>query len=670
MPLDLGIVTVEGDTLYETVFADEQSELFQITVREEPIDVLLDPLNWVLKEEQGVDAPVMHYFAHRIEDDGNGDGRPDPGETVEITIEVMNSGINARELSAALSTDDPDVTITRGWVEYGTVIHGETAENSQETFTFSVAPSAETHLAQFQLTFTAPGAYTGTDSFYLTIGTPVVLLVDDDGGDEYERVYQQALAGHAVPFQSWRSSSEGAPGDTLTGFDIIVWFTGRERENTLTQVDQAALSAFLQSGGKLFLSGQDIGYDLVEMGNGETFFNDYLHAEYVIDVSSEGFLQGVSGDPITGSLGLLIVGSAFESPDVIAPLEGTSVTLEYSSPSKPAAGIKYGNDYRLVYFTVGLEAIEVLMGESGPTRATILGNIINWLQFVPSKGDVNEDGRVDILDVVWAVNILLGLVSPTPAQQWAADFNDDGQVNVIDAIGIVNEILGPVGLKDAAPEGKSLRRASIEIEADIPLSGAQIELTFDPERCIPYPPQPNNQNADVNIASLIEEGHMVILLYSLERSAVIGRSGMTFTLPLEMVEPSQAQPTLGITDWTLAGASGEEVKGHVTLTLERDRCELPRGFELSQNYPNPFNPETQIRFAVPTGEGDQPVLLTVYNLLGQKVRTLVHGYRNAGYYTVPWDGLNNQGQQVASGLYYYVLEVGHFKAMKRMIMLK
>lgn len=669
MPLDLGIVTVGGDTLYETVFVDEQFKPFQLTVGEEPVDVLLDPLNWVLKEASGVTDPVMHYTNHRIEDNGDGDGRPDPGETVEMTVEIVNSGVNAMELFVALSTDDPDVSITGGWVEYGSVIHGEATENSQTPFTFSVDPAAETHLTKFELTFTGQGGYVGVDSFYLTIGTPVVLLVDDDGGDEYEQIYQQALATHAVPFQAWRSSQEGSPGDTLTGFDIIVWFTGRARENTLTQTDQAAISAFLDNGGRLFLSGQDIGYDLVEMGSGETFFSDYLHADFVTDVSPEGFLKGVSGDPITGAYTLLTVGSAMESPDVVAPLGGASVTLEYS-PSEAAAGIKYGNDYRLVYFTVGLEGIEVLTGNSDAMRTSIMGNIINWLQFVATKGDVNEDGRVDILDVIWAVNILLGIVTPTPSQEWAADFNDDGGVNVLDAIGIVNEILGPVGFKNPAPEVNNLSHVSIEIETDVSLSGAQIELTFDPVYCIPYRPQSDDQIEGMNIATVTDDGKMVILLYSLDQSVMIGKPGITFTLPVDNTQSSSMPSALWISDWTLADVKGEEVSGKVRLTGSEDVYALPDGFELSQNYPNPFNPETEIRFAVPPREGDHSVILTVYNLLGQKVRILVHGRRDAGYYTVRWDGLNNEGQPVASGLYYYILQVGQFKAMKRMIMLK
>jgi len=71
-----------------------------------------------------------------------------------------------------------------------------------------------------------------------------------------------------------------------------------------------------------------------------------------------------------------------------------------------------------------------------------MANVMRWLRVVPAKGDVNEDGAVNILDVVWAVNIILELITPSSSQVWASDCNDDGMVNIIDAIGIVNDILG------------------------------------------------------------------------------------------------------------------------------------------------------------------------------------------------------------------------------------
>ena len=94
---------------------------------------------------------------------------------------------------------------------------------------------------------------------------------------------------------------------------------------------------------------------------------------------------------------------------------------------------------------------------------------------------------------------------------------------------------------------------------------------------------------------------------------------------------------------------------------------LPERFSLYQNHPNPFNPVTTIRYDVP--EWSQ-VRLTVFDLLGKEVKTLVDGTQPAGFHRVTWDGRNHVGQEVATGVYIYQLKTGEFVATKRLILLK
>jgi len=94
---------------------------------------------------------------------------------------------------------------------------------------------------------------------------------------------------------------------------------------------------------------------------------------------------------------------------------------------------------------------------------------------------------------------------------------------------------------------------------------------------------------------------------------------------------------------------------------------LPKEFALDQNYPNPFNPTTTIRFALPK---DAMVSLKIYDVLGREVRTLVNGRVSAGYQQVVWDGRNEFGSQVASGMYIYHITAGDFVSTKKMMMLK
>jgi hypothetical protein len=98
---------------------------------------------------------------------------------------------------------------------------------------------------------------------------------------------------------------------------------------------------------------------------------------------------------------------------------------------------------------------------------------------------------------------------------------------------------------------------------------------------------------------------------------------------------------------------------------------IPAAFALHQNYPNPFNPETDIRFDIPILAGDKvPVMLAIYNLRGQRVRTLVDEERVAGAYTATWDGKSDAGLRMSTGTYFYRIEAGDFIDVKRMVLVR
>jgi len=93
---------------------------------------------------------------------------------------------------------------------------------------------------------------------------------------------------------------------------------------------------------------------------------------------------------------------------------------------------------------------------------------------------------------------------------------------------------------------------------------------------------------------------------------------------------------------------------------------------LLQNFPNPFNPDTWIPYELPK---DAPVTISIYNIKGQLVRELSLGDKEAGYYVIKsksayWDGRNDCGERIASGVYFYRLQAGKFNAMRRMVILK
>ena len=105
----------------------------------------------------------------------------------------------------------------------------------------------------------------------------------------------------------------------------------------------------------------------------------------------------------------------------------------------------------------------------------------------------------------------------------------------------------------------------------------------------------------------------------------------------------------------------------VTAVVESHDTTTPSTFTLSQNYPNPFNPETTIRFDLPQSH---EIELAIYNLAAQRVATLVQGYREAGSYSVRWDGVTDAGLELASGVYFYRLTAGERVETRKLFLLR
>jgi hypothetical protein len=117
-----------------------------------------------------------------------------------------------------------------------------------------------------------------------------------------------------------------------------------------------------------------------------------------------------------------------------------------------------------------------------------------------------------------------------------------------------------------------------------------------------------------------------------------------------------------------AGGLKDSTTWGFSITPVADFDNIPTEFNLGQNYPNPFNPSTLISFSLPK---EAPVTFEVYNMLGVKIRTLMAGEtKSAGVYSVSWDGRDNAGVSMPSGVYLYRVSAGSFLASKKMTLLK
>ena len=131
----------------------------------------------------------------------------------------------------------------------------------------------------------------------------------------------------------------------------------------------------------------------------------------------------------------------------------------------------------------------------------------------------------------------------------------------------------------------------------------------------------------------------------------------SFFASIQIESNDPANPVIYVPVHLMVGVTG----------LDAGETVVPKTVQLSRNYPNPFNPTTLIRYAIPAR---QKVELSVYNLLGQKVRTLVNGIVNRGLHEVTWDGRNQSGNTVGSGIYIYRLQTDKRTITNKMILIR
>ena len=106
--------------------------------------------------------------------------------------------------------------------------------------------------------------------------------------------------------------------------------------------------------------------------------------------------------------------------------------------------------------------------------------------------------------------------------------------------------------------------------------------------------------------------------------------------------------------------------GEVT-GVEKNADNNPQKYVLNQNYPNPFNPSTTIKYSLAKPNN---VTITIYNILGTKICTLINSYQTSGEHSIKWDAKDDNNNFVSSGIYIYKLETGDVNLMKKMILLK
>ena len=295
-------------------------------------------------------------------------------EEAVINVTVNNEGQN-NENNVEIKL------IVDGITEYSRIISTLNSGSSQElSFNWTTYIEGNYNLTLYAVP--VAGEVITSNNYVQTnilVTSAQILLVDDDQGANYETYYSRALNYYGYSHATWNVLTQGAPTtEVLQSYEVVIWITGNDASTTLTSTDQTNLTAFLDNGGRLFISGQDIGFDI----GSTSFYINYLHAQYVNDNVNLYNLNGVLGDPITNNINISIAGGDGANnqgyPSEISPNDVYATSIfHYNGDGVGAIRVDTGT-YKVVYFAFGFEAINDPLD-----RAHLMNGIIGWLDIQP-----------------------------------------------------------------------------------------------------------------------------------------------------------------------------------------------------------------------------------------------------------------------------------------------
>jgi uncharacterized repeat protein (TIGR01451 family) len=289
-----------------------------------------------------------------------------PGQTVNYALHLKNDGFNPDTYGVATSGStftahlfQADCTTALG-ASVGPVAPGATVDLCVGIDIPANAANNATDTTTVTATSTGSPSVTASATVSTTAAAADTLLVDEDGnGPDVQSYYAQALTDAGVEFNTWDlASSPTLPQEFLTSFTNVVWFTGNSYPGPLLPYE-SELAAFLDGGGHLLMSGQDI---LDQAAGTTAFVHDYLHINWdgseTQNDKETATVTGITGNPVTDGIGAVpldhsVLGAAFE--DRVTPIDPATAAFNDDSGAADALNVDTGT-YKVVFLAFPMEA--------------------------------------------------------------------------------------------------------------------------------------------------------------------------------------------------------------------------------------------------------------------------------------------------------------------------
>ncbi len=229
-------------------------------------------------------APYYQLLSFTVNDSaGNGNGRPEPGETCQIIFSAQNIRMGANDLVVTVSCNDDQVIFSDSVSSFGVLPVNTPFDNRSDPMTFSLPMDYGSNFAVFTLRFSAMNnQYHQEFTRRWILGIPNFLLVDDDNGDSVDTYYTAAMESLGQAYDKWDVSTQGSPCSALADYDYIIWFTGDTRPDETPAQDIDSLISYLAGGGHIMITSQDFVQHLFERNSPQDSIlaHEYLKVGY------------------------------------------------------------------------------------------------------------------------------------------------------------------------------------------------------------------------------------------------------------------------------------------------------------------------------------------------------------------------------------------------------
>ena len=617
--------------------------------------------------------PSLSYQAYALqltEDDG--DGVLNPGESAKMRVILANGEgwANATNVTAILSSSSSYIDITDDYATFPDIVDGGTGVNIVDRFEFSIAADAPPADIPLTLTITAgepPVNYQTVETFDLELSlnqsgfpfttggsiysSPLIFDIDLDGADEIvfgsDDYSVYALGSDGSEEWSFATGNQvrgsAAAADLEGDGDIEIVFCSKDQKCYILNGDGSVQAEYSANG---FLMTTPALRDLDGDGDLEIIFGGFAKYLYVIHHDGTDFgsfplyvdesimMAPAVGDIDNDGSDEIVVGTW--SNNVWAfDLDGTVVSgFPYS------AGNKINSDPALADLD-GDGTLEILVGSDdnylysinsdGSERFSV--NTSGDVRGAPSVEDIDGDGDWEIffgsnVKKVFGIDHEGNALSGWPQESTSAfksapvfaDLNNSGHPSILAAT-----TNGTLYAWDTA--GNTADNFPISLQGTVQGSFAVADIDSD---------------GDLEI-SVGASSNMAVV--DIKTDAGNGEYWSMYRL----------NPT----------RSGN--RSDFEMGVEDNFPMLPTQFVVYQNYPNPFNPSTRIRYDLPE---QSFVTITIHDLLGRNVRTLVKEFQDAGQQSVVWDGKNEDGLSLSTGIYFFQVHIpdGNLRTKKMMLL--